>query len=91
MDYTNVLQIHRFDPKVTIENTMKALHDVVETGHVRYIGASRKNLRVESTPSSLNYLSFTLPLCTLLAPDVLPHNISQLTFQTPCFVVSPFL
>jgi aryl-alcohol dehydrogenase-like predicted oxidoreductase len=34
------LQIHRFDPSVTPEETMKALHDLVQSGKVRYIGAS---------------------------------------------------
>ena len=38
--YIDLLQIHRFDPNVPIEETMKALHDLVENGKVRYIGAS---------------------------------------------------
>jgi aryl-alcohol dehydrogenase-like predicted oxidoreductase len=36
MEYIDVLQIHRFDPTVPIEETMKALHDRVESGKVRY-------------------------------------------------------
>lgn len=39
-DYLDLLQIHRFDPNVPIEETMKALHDLVSWGKVRYIGAS---------------------------------------------------
>ncbi|KZV98831.1 Aldo/keto reductase [Exidia glandulosa HHB12029] len=39
-DYIDLLQIHRFDPTVPPEETMKALHDLVESGKVRYIGAS---------------------------------------------------
>lgn len=39
-DYIDLLQIHRFDVTVPIEETMKALHDLVEAGKVRYIGAS---------------------------------------------------
>jgi len=39
-DYLDLLQIHRFDPTVPVEETMKALHDLVESGKVRYIGAS---------------------------------------------------
>jgi aryl-alcohol dehydrogenase-like predicted oxidoreductase len=39
-DYIDLLQIHRFDNTVPIEETMKALHDVVQSGKVRYIGAS---------------------------------------------------
>ena len=39
-DYIDLLQIHRFDPTTPIAETMKALHDLVESGKVRYIGAS---------------------------------------------------
>jgi len=39
-DYIDLLQIHRFDRNTPIEETMKALHDLVESGKVRYIGAS---------------------------------------------------
>ena len=38
--YIDLLQIHRFDYRTPIEETMKALHDLVESGKVRYIGAS---------------------------------------------------
>lgn len=40
LDYIDLLQIHRFDPQTPIKETMKALHDVVESGKVRYIGSS---------------------------------------------------
>jgi 1-deoxyxylulose-5-phosphate synthase len=39
-DYIDVLQIHRFDSLTPIEETMEALHDVIKSGKVRYIGAS---------------------------------------------------
>lgn len=39
-DYIDLLQVHRFDNTVPIEETMKALHDLVQAGKVRYIGAS---------------------------------------------------
>jgi aryl-alcohol dehydrogenase-like predicted oxidoreductase len=39
-DYIDLYQIHRFDPDVPVEETMEALHDVVKSGKVRYIGAS---------------------------------------------------
>jgi aryl-alcohol dehydrogenase-like predicted oxidoreductase len=38
--YIDLLQVHRFDPSTPIEETMKALHDLVQSGKVRYIGAS---------------------------------------------------
>jgi aryl-alcohol dehydrogenase-like predicted oxidoreductase len=36
--YIDLLQIHRFDYETPIEETMKALHDLVSSGKVRYIG-----------------------------------------------------
>jgi aryl-alcohol dehydrogenase-like predicted oxidoreductase len=38
--YIDVLQIHRLDRETPPEEIMKALNDVVESGKVRYIGAS---------------------------------------------------
>ncbi len=40
MDYVDLYQIHRWDPRTPIEETMQALHDVVRAGKARYIGAS---------------------------------------------------
>lgn len=40
LDYVDVLQCHRFDADTPIEETMQALHDVVQAGYVRYIGMS---------------------------------------------------
>lgn len=40
LDYIDVLQCHRFDYTTPIEETMQALHDVVQLGYVRYIGMS---------------------------------------------------
>lgn len=39
-DYIDLYIIHRWDYQTPIEETMKALHDLVESGKVRYIGAS---------------------------------------------------
>jgi aryl-alcohol dehydrogenase (NADP+) len=39
-DYVDLYQIHRWDPRTPIEETMEALHDVVKAGKARYIGAS---------------------------------------------------
>ena len=38
--YIDLLQIHRFDASVPIEETMSTLHELVKSGKVRYIGAS---------------------------------------------------
>jgi 1-deoxyxylulose-5-phosphate synthase len=39
-DYIDLYQIHRWDPRTPIEETLEALDDVVRVGKVRYIGAS---------------------------------------------------
>lgn len=39
-EYVDLYQIHRFDPTVPAAETMAALHDVVKSGKVRYLGAS---------------------------------------------------
>lgn len=38
--YIDVLQIHRLDRETPKEEIMRALNDVIESGQVRYIGAS---------------------------------------------------
>jgi aryl-alcohol dehydrogenase-like predicted oxidoreductase len=40
MDYVDLYQIHRWDYRTPIEETMGALQDVVRAGKARYIGAS---------------------------------------------------
>jgi aryl-alcohol dehydrogenase-like predicted oxidoreductase len=40
MEYVDIYQIHRWDNRTPIEETMEALHDVVRSGKARYIGAS---------------------------------------------------
>jgi aryl-alcohol dehydrogenase (NADP+) len=39
-DYIDLYQIHRWDRSTPIEETMRALDDIVRAGKVRYIGAS---------------------------------------------------
>jgi 1-deoxyxylulose-5-phosphate synthase len=39
-DYVDLYQIHRWDYRTPIEETLEALHDVVKSGKVRYLGAS---------------------------------------------------
>ncbi|HEU5362005.1 MAG TPA: aldo/keto reductase [Gaiellaceae bacterium] len=40
LDYVDLYQTHRWDPRTPIEETMEALHDVVRAGKARYVGAS---------------------------------------------------
>lgn len=39
-DYVDVLQLHRLDKETPPEEIMRALHDLVQMGKVRYLGAS---------------------------------------------------
>lgn len=39
-DYIDLYQIHRWDYDTSIDETLEALHDVVKSGKVRYLGAS---------------------------------------------------
>ncbi len=39
-DYIDLYQIHRWDHATPIEETLEALHDIVKSGKVRYLGAS---------------------------------------------------
>jgi len=40
LDHIDLYQVHSWDPQTPIEETMKALNDLVESGKVRYIGVS---------------------------------------------------
>jgi 1-deoxyxylulose-5-phosphate synthase len=40
LDYVDLYQVHRWDDRTPIEETMQALSDVVHAGKARYIGAS---------------------------------------------------
>ena len=39
-DYIDLYQVHNFDPYTPLEETMRALDDLVRDGKVRYVGAS---------------------------------------------------
>lgn len=39
-DYVDLYQVHRWDYRTPIEETLEALHDVVKSGKARYVGAS---------------------------------------------------
>ena len=39
-DYVDLYQIHRWDDETPVEETMAALHEVVQAGKARYLGAS---------------------------------------------------
>lgn len=71
--YIDVLQIHRLDRETPKEEIMKALNDVIESGKVRYIGASSVCSH-HSLPLLVDHL---LMLCTdgsMGIPDAPKHR-----------------
>ena len=40
LDHIDLYQIHAFDPATPVEETVRALDDLVRQGHVRYVGVS---------------------------------------------------
>jgi len=52
-DYIDLYQIHGFDPLTPLEETLRALDDLVSTGKVRYIGCS--NLAAWHLMKALSY------------------------------------
>ncbi|KAL9580929.1 MAG: hypothetical protein Q9212_004190, partial [Teloschistes hypoglaucus] len=60
--YIDLLQLHRHDPLVPPEETMRALHDLVLAGKIRYIGASSmwtyQFARLQYTAERHNYTKF---------------------------------
>jgi aryl-alcohol dehydrogenase-like predicted oxidoreductase len=40
VDYVDLYQVHRYDPATPLAETLGALHDVVQAGKARYLGAS---------------------------------------------------
>src|SRR6218665_2453188 len=52
-DYIDLYQIHSYDPLTPLEETLRALDDLVRSGKVRYIGAS--NMAAWQLMKSLAY------------------------------------
>ena len=55
-DYIDLYQIHGFDPFTPLEETLRALEDIVRAGKVRYIGCS--NLSAWHLMKALAYSSY---------------------------------
>jgi aryl-alcohol dehydrogenase-like predicted oxidoreductase len=63
-DYIDLYQIHAFDPKTPLEETLRALDDLVSSGKVRYVGASNysawqmmKALSISESRRLIQYVS----------------------------------
>ena len=85
--YIDVLQIHRLDRETPREEIMKALNDVVESGKVRYIGASSvratiANVRHDRSQCKLillrvRWLRGNSKPCRTLPPGTAGTSLSQ--------------
>jgi 1-deoxyxylulose-5-phosphate synthase len=63
-DYIDLYQIHRFDPNTPLEETLRALDDLVTSGKVRYVGASNysswqmmKSLAISKSQGFVQFVS----------------------------------
>lgn len=63
-DYVDLYQIHAFDPKTPLDETLRALDDLVTAGKVRYVGASNysawqmmKSLAISNSRGLTPYVS----------------------------------
>ncbi|KAF8264812.1 NADP-dependent oxidoreductase domain-containing protein [Lactarius quietus] len=83
LDYIDVLQCHRFDPDTPIEETMQALHDVVQAGYVRYIGMStlpRKSVTSSLTVDSVHVMQ-NYAIANNLTPFISMQNHHSLVYR----------
>lgn len=55
-DYIDLYQIHSYDPLTPLEETVRALDDLVRSGKVRYVGAS--NLAAWQLMKALSYADY---------------------------------
>ena len=83
--YIDVLQIHAFDASTPLEETMRALHELVVAGKVRYIGAS--GLRVWQL-AEMNYTAerngWTQFISMQVEHSLLYRTEVPLSWHNPC-------
>ena len=65
MDYVDLLQIHRWDYRTPIEETLEALDEVVKSGKARFIGASSMHARQFAHALALQKANGWAPFVTM--------------------------
>jgi aryl-alcohol dehydrogenase-like predicted oxidoreductase len=89
--YIDVLQIHRLDRDTPREEIMRALNDVVESGKVRYIGASSVSIFKEwgmgRKLTRRRWLLGNSKLCRTSPKSTAGINLSQCRTTTTCYIV----
>lgn len=84
LDYLDIYYCHRFDPETPVEETLRALDDLVTQGKVRYVGVSEWSAAqiVEGVhvAKAFNFdpIVVNQPLYNMLSPkieeDILPYS-----------------
>ncbi|KAI0759407.1 NADP-dependent oxidoreductase domain-containing protein [Trametes elegans] len=82
--YIDVLQIHTFDPTTPIEETMKALHDLIQSGKVRYIGASNIRTWQLAEMNRVAELNGWTPFATVQVEYSLLYRYEELEMLSYC-------
>lgn len=92
-DYLDLFVIHAFDPSTPIDETMRALDDVVRAGKVRYLGASTmyawQFAKMNAVAERHGWTPFVSMQCQLNAAyreeerEVIPYCISEGIAVTP--------
>jgi hypothetical protein len=89
--YIDVLQIHRLDRDTPREEIMRALNDVVESGKVRYIGASSVSIFKEWVMGRKlirrRWLLGNSKICRTSPKSTAGTNLSQCRTTTTCYIV----
>lgn len=83
--YIDVLQVHTFDPTTPLTETMKALHDLVQSGKVRYLGACNMRAwqfaemqRVADVNGWTRFVSMQVEYSLLYRPAVRSQSIPRI-------------
>jgi len=93
VDFFDLYIVHGFDPDTPMEETMRALHDVVQSGRVRYLGASTmyawQFVKMNSIARSGGWTPFISMQCQLNAAyreeerEMIPYCIHEGIAVTP--------
>jgi aryl-alcohol dehydrogenase-like predicted oxidoreductase len=93
VDFFDLYIVHGFDPDTPMEETMRALHDVVQSGRVRYLGASTmyawQFVKMNSIARSAGWTPFISMQCQLNAAyreeerEMIPYCIHEGIAVTP--------
>lgn len=77
-DYVDLYQIHTFDPYTPLDETLRALDDMVSMGKVRYIGASNyaawELMKALGISDARNLVKYTSIQCSYSLADRTPES-----------------